>query len=402
MRSFLVAIAVGLFASSQADISKTGGNCKSGYTLYENATASHFGCYKYVNVALNWTEAGAYCKGEAGALAAVRNQQEQTLLEVLRTSAGFPDNLFWVSGNSLNTNTFVWGDPYSEIVDFTGRWTGRGSIVRTIPRGNVGATSTFPAMVLLNGYRAAYAWDIVSGTDKHHFVCRKEACAGEQDIDIVRGICWDVEKPAEVDKGKGWIVGVVVGLAFALLIGGCVYGWYTDAEWVRTIVKGCRADKVHFRTSFHHNPRASQVNEPRATAISQLPTLKSADNSSYESEPTTKRLSNQVGGTVPVAVTGMLGGLIPTVEPGAPPAKQAWKQDRNARPKSTPKSATRFLEHAAPPQAIESLAIHHTPSFHAPSMSMASSTGMGANSYGHAGARTSLKKGQVDLGMLNT
>ena len=38
---------LGWFAcTGAADISKTGGNCKSGYTLYENATASHFGCYK--------------------------------------------------------------------------------------------------------------------------------------------------------------------------------------------------------------------------------------------------------------------------------------------------------------------------------------------------------------------
>jgi len=399
-RSLLAALVVALLSSSQADTEVAGGNCKNGYYLHRDNNASHIGCYKFFETAMNWTAAKSYCQEEGGQLAAVRNQNEQTHLEFLRKRAGFPDSLFWVSGNSLISQTFVWGEPYGESVDFTERWAGRSSIVKTIPRGASFSDSMMTDMVILNGYRAAYAWKVVSGAEEEAFICRKEACAGNKDIDIERGICWELPERNVVAASDAWIAGVVVGVFFFVLIAIAGYGKYNETEWYLTLMKGCRNDQIHIRSSFMGgdtfglgNARASKhsLNEPRATAISMLPTLKAAGDERPSSGPS-KRLSNQAGVPFPAP--------LPAVDATQQHTKrQSHSRSREERPKSTPKHRNFIEQMSAPPPSIESIAPAATldkrsrPSFQAPKVSLASATGMGNDFGGITGARNSLKKG---------
>lgn len=377
---------------------------------------------QYFQNELNWTDAQSFCQEDGGELAPVRSQSEQDFLLFLRTRADVPEGLFWVSGNSFGSPTFVWGDPYGESVDFTEIW-GK-SIVKTIPRGAAFSNSMMPDMAILNGHRAAYSWNIVSGAGKQDFICRKESCAGDKDIDIERGICWTVEHVEEVAASVAWIAGAIAGGIILIVILVFVCGWYKQAGWYNTLVKGYRNDQIHVRQSLMgsksgfglHNPRASAAfNEPRASAIAQLPTLISAGGGEQRpaSSGPAKRLSNQVGGTVPVPLPNMAAGsMVPTVRPAAPADREGYSassRKREARPKSTPKSIAFMEAHTQPPPPIEVIAgtanngqgaggRDRRPSFQLPSQSMGESSGLGLAPVGFAGVhRASLENNNIAI-----
>jgi hypothetical protein len=180
----------------------------------------------------NWTGAAAYCAEEGGALAPARNEKEQTHLYSLNSQ-----QLFWIAGNSLATSgRWLWGEPYTRPVTFTGLWTNRSSIVHTLPRGF--GESRLSNMVLLNGYRGAYAWKIQDGADQHAFICRTAACESGTVPNMVEGkdTC-EVPPPGPAPPSKVWIVGPILGSIFVILVVTLLLGKKYDADWYKKLVK---------------------------------------------------------------------------------------------------------------------------------------------------------------------
>jgi len=251
------------FAPSDAD-------CKGGYTLFTDTKTGYTGCYKYWNDAKSWEQAGAYCEGENGALAPSRNQAEQDFLMQLVTKHSWGAT-FYVAANSRSaTKQWIWGYPYNRPVVFNNppnqksRTWDSGMIVDTIPRGATSSASHFADSVVLNGFRAAYAWKIVSGAAAHAFVCRKDACS--PGYDVKDQLCVVHAAPSSSAEDLAWVAApVIVVLLFAGL-GAAAF--ILRPDWLPCFGDG-RGNRVG-----SHNDNAMLNDQVRSNAILNLPAIR--------------------------------------------------------------------------------------------------------------------------------
>jgi len=256
--------------AGQADFAPYNADCKDGYELFKEAKTGYVGCYKYWHTTKNWDEAKIHCEGRNGNLAAARSQAEQSFLMELVTKHSWGAN-FYTSGNSKSsTKQWIWGDPYNAAVVFNNpaaqaakTWD-NGMIVDTIPRGKTSAASHFADSVVLNGFRAAYAWKIVSGADAHSFVCRKDACS--PGYDVTDQLCVVHSASASSSEDLAWVAAPVV---IVLLIAGLgAAAFIFKPHWLPCFGDG-RGNRVA-----SHNDNAILNDQVRSQAILNLPAIR--------------------------------------------------------------------------------------------------------------------------------
>lgn len=245
---------LGCAALAKGDNADAEANCKPGWDLFseEAATPANriVGCYKGFVNRLTWDDASNVCKKEGGTLAAARSAAEQT--ELVRVANGVSTNmLFWISANS-RTGIWKWGEPYNKKVDFISQSTGY-ALIQSIPGGGGSDDTVWKDMALVNGFRGAYVWKALpalptnSTEDRHGFVCRKNACALDQDVK--NGLCSpEAYSPSDdKERSNAWIA-IVFFLGIVVLVGGSwTLLWYFangHAVIIRGYLNCCKVQSV--------------------------------------------------------------------------------------------------------------------------------------------------------------